>query len=520
MYSMFKTVLMETLWEQTRNKGKCRQIVRILLFADPLCSNQKECKRKMKRLTSLCIVIVLILGVLSAGCATNNPPQVNSELSEIEITDDDGNLIKMDKPAQRIISLYSAHTINLFSLGLEEEIIGVGKSDNYPPQVRKKEVFDYKSDPEKVIAASPDLVLIRPFITRSNPEFVEALKKANITVVSLYPESFAEFVTYIEKLAVVTGQEEKAQSLLDTFTNDIHEIQEITSEIEPKVRVYFESTENQYRTITPDSTPAQIIKYAGGINIATDAKGIRPGTSIASYGAERILEKAEEIDIFVAQRGAMNAGGSPHSIKIRPGFHAIKAVREDRIYNIEEKLVSSPTFRLAVGVKELARMFYPEVMDDVSKFANKEVVTRAQMAQMVVMFKHKGIFVPSSKYYKKSHRGHVYGDFTDVAFTDPAFEYIESAVLSGYMEGEEDKFYPQTNITREELASVLYMLADLEDKAGEITISDQKECSNQRQVEIILENGIMSLEDGHFKPKDAVTGEEVVECLMKLEAYQ
>ncbi len=474
----------------------------------------------MKRLSALCLCVVFILGVLFTGCVGNKSEQVNGEPAKIELTDDDGNLIKMEQPAQRIISLYSAHTINLFALGLDEQVIGVGTSDSYPPQVRDKEVFDYKSDPEKVIAANPDLVLIRPFITRSNPEFVEALKKAKINVVSLYPESFAEFVPYIEKLAVVTGQEEKAQSLLKEFTTDIQEVANLTSEIEPKVRVYFESTENQYRTITADSTPAQMVKYAGGINIAADAEGIREGTSIASYGAERILEKAEEIDVFVAQRGAMNAGGSPHAIKIRPGFHAIKAVREDRIYNIEEKLVSSPTFRLAVGVRELARMFYPEVMDELSKFANKELVTREQMAQMAVMFKHKGIFVPSSKYYQQTHNGHVYGDFTDVKFTDPAFEYIETAVLSGYMEGKEDKFYPYQNITREELASVLYMLADLEDKESQITYTDLKECSNPRQVEIILENGIMSLKGNQFKPQDPVTGQEVVECLKKLADVQ
>jgi len=93
----------------------------------------------------------------------------------------------------------------------------------------------------------------------------------------------------------------------------------------------------------------------------------------------------------------MNSGGNEHSISIRPGFHAIKAVREGRIYTIDEKFVSSPTFRFAKGVHELARMFYPELMDDLSCFADKESITRGDMAQIAVMYKHKGLFSPTSK---------------------------------------------------------------------------------------------------------------------------
>jgi iron complex transport system substrate-binding protein len=36
-------------------------------------------------------------------------------------------------PATRIISVYSAHTENLFSSGLDQEVLGVGTADIYPP---------------------------------------------------------------------------------------------------------------------------------------------------------------------------------------------------------------------------------------------------------------------------------------------------------------------------------------------------------------------------------------------------
>lgn len=471
-----------------------------------------------KKLCAITMVLLLIITI--TGCAQNS--EVKDEKldtsAKIHFTDDFGQEIDLDKPAKRIISLYSAHTENLFSLGLDEEIIGVGKSDAFPPEVRTKEIFDYRSDPEKVIAAEPDLVLIRPFINRGNPDFVEALQKANISVVSLYPEKFEDFPDYIQKLALITGKEKEAKELLDKFNSDLEEIKNKTAEIDQKVKVYFESTENEYRTITTDSMAAMAIKLAGGINIASDAKPLREGTSIASYGAEKILEKAEEIDVFVSQRGAMNSGGNEHSISTRPGFHAIKAVKEGRVYTINEKFVSSPTFRFAKGVRELARMFYPELMDDLSPYIKKQSITRGDMAKIAVLYKHKGLFSPTAKYYRKKHKGHVYGDFSDVSVDHPLFDYIETACISGYMEGDVSNFYPDKKLTRDELAQTLFMLTDLEESSNTETIKDLNKCKNQRIVSLVVDNGILDLKDGYFKPDDIVSGKEVIDALKNIKS--
>lgn len=465
----------------------------------------------------ICAIILILLFIIT-GCTNNG--EVKGEkvhtAGKIHFTDDFGQEIFLDKPAKRIISLYSAHTENLFALGLDEEIIGIGKSDAFPPQIRTREIFDYRSDPEKVIAADPDLVLIRPFINRGNPDFVEALKKANITVVSLYPEKFTDFSAYIKKLALLTGKEQEAEVLLSKFNNDLEVIKNKMAKIEPKVKVYFESTENEYRTITQDSMAARAISLAGGINIASDAEAVREGTSIASYGAEKILEKAAEIDVFVSQRGAMNSGGNEHSISIRPGFHAIKAVSEGRIYTIDEKFVSSPTFRFAKGVHELARMFYPEVMDNWSSFADKEFITRGDLAQIAVMYKHKGLFSPNSKYYKKNHSGHIYGDFLDVPVDHPLFDYIETACLTGYLDEDGENFYPDQKITRDELAQTLFMLTDLKDSSKTKTINDLSKCKNPRIVQLVVDNGLLDLKANYFKPDDIVTGEEVVKALKNI----
>lgn len=469
----------------------------------------------MKRLTASILTALLVL--TSFGCSKDAKKVQDVKKAAIEITDAEGKTIKMEKAAEKIISLYSAHTENLFSLGLDREIIGVGTSDVYPPAVKQKKVYDYKADPENIIAVKPDLVLIRPFIRKSVPDFVKALEEAGINVVSLYPEKFDEFEDYIRKLGVLTGKTEKAEELLNKFKEDMDEIHSVTKDKNPKVRVYFESTEKEYRTVTKDSMAARVIEIAGGVNIADDAVPVSETSSIASYGLEKIIEKGDKIDVYVSQSGAMNAGGNPHSISIRPGFSAIKAVKENRIYNIDEKLVSSPTFRYAKGIMELARMLYPEIFDDLSVYASEGNLTRVQLAEIAVKYKHKPIFTPSSGYYKKDKKGHVYGEFKDVLIDNKYFDYIETAVLSGYMKIDADMFEPEREVTRQELAEVLFMMEDIGSSTNKIEIKDLNKCIKQDMVQKIVDGGIMSTDSNScFNPEGSIRCKEAVDCFNRL----
>ncbi|MCD6388623.1 MAG: hypothetical protein J7L69_04355 [Desulfobulbaceae bacterium] len=47
------------------------------------------------------------------------------------------------------------------------------------------------------------------------------------------------------------------------------------------------------------------------------------------------------------------------AIRLEPGFMAIKAVREGKIYLIDEALVSRPTLRLLEGIRQIFGILYP-----------------------------------------------------------------------------------------------------------------------------------------------------------------
>lgn len=471
-------------------------------------------KNKFGKVGSVLFLLVLLL----CGCQTAESTETSVTTGVIHFVDDDGRTIDLDKPCEKIISLYSAHTENLYTLGAGEKIIGVHQTSIYPPEAAFKPIYDYNADPEKIIAAEPDLVLIRPFITGKAPDFVKAIENAGITVVSLYPETLAGFDDYIEKLALLTGTEAKAEIELAAFHQNLADIAAITDTIAVKQKVFFEATEVDLRTVTVDSMAGQAIILAGGENIAADARAVKAGSSIAAFGIERILALAEEIDVYVSQRGAMNAGGNEHAIRIRPGFETVKAIQNNRIYLINEKIISSPTFRYDKGVREMARFLYPEIFDDLSEYQNDVLATKTDLANIIVKGMHLPLYVTSSsKYYQQDHKGHIYGLFADVLWSDKDFDAIETVVQAGYVdwrkEGEKQYYDPQEPVTRETLARTIFLLGTFSYQESSVAIKDLDACQTPRIVQTLVDNGVFTLQNGAFLPDKVVSQREIIEAL-------
>jgi len=275
------------------------------------------------------------------------------------VIDNGGQAVNIVKPFIRIISLYSAHTENLCSLGAAAQLVGIDGSDELPPAAAGIPKFSYREDPEKFLAAAPDLVLVRPMIERSAPEFVGKLRRAGITVVSLQPNTVEDMFAYWRSLALLTGREPQAEEMIKSFTARLTRVQNSLKAVDParRPKVYFESIHGKMKTFAPESIGAYVLEQAGGINLAADAEQVRE-TNIAAYGKERLLSRGEEIDIYLAQQGRMNPVDLD-TIRKEPGFQAIKAVREDKIFLIEEALVSRPTLRILDGIEQLNRIFFP-----------------------------------------------------------------------------------------------------------------------------------------------------------------
>ncbi len=297
----------------------------------------------MRRSTFLA---TLILVLLLAGLA-----------QAASIIDSENHTIIFNQPFKRIISLYSAHTTNLVELGLDREIVGCSPGDHELPGCPK---VRFQDDPERLLALKPDLVLIRPMISRGYPNLVRILEKNGVRVVSLQPTEAKELFQYWQDLGTLTGREEQAKAMVATFKNRLAAITNSLRLIpkDRRKRVYFEAIHRQMKTFAPTSMAMFVLESAGGVNVATDADRMRQ-TNIAAYGKERILAKAQQIDLYLAQSGRMNPI-SVDDIVHEPGFEVIKAVREGQVFLVAEEMVSRPTMELLDGIAFVKSLLYPD----------------------------------------------------------------------------------------------------------------------------------------------------------------
>lgn len=273
------------------------------------------------------------------------------------LLDTDGRVTKVDKPFTRIISLYAAHTRNLLDMGAGGQIIATGRSDKQLPDLPR---LSFGDDLERLLALKPDLVLIRPMLSHAHPETVERLTQRGVAVVSLQPNSVEEMFRYWEALGSLSGHEAEAKAMIARFGAGLAAIARHVEQVpeSKRKRVYFESIHRRMKTFAAASMAVFVLQAAGGINIADDAVQVR-STNIAEYGKERILAKANQIDVFLAQKGRMNPVTKEMIIK-EPGFQVIKAVRQGQVFLVDEQKVSRPTMELLQGIKEIFAILHGE----------------------------------------------------------------------------------------------------------------------------------------------------------------
>lgn len=259
----------------------------------------------------------------------------------------------------RVISLYAAHTEVLLRLGARDNLVGISAQETYQgPETegwKRPPSFSVHDDVEKYLAARPDMVLLRPQHIASGSRLVETLKNSGIKVHSIQVLKAGDLYQYWRDLAKLVKREDEAERMIANFDERIsayHQASQARADSD-KPGVFVEAIHGRVKTFVPDSLPIWLVELAGGRNVAADAKPAAPGLMVADYGPERLLSRADEVDIFISQQGPMNPG-SLKQLKGRDIYRALKAFAKGQVYKIDESILSRPTPSLLEGLEQIA----------------------------------------------------------------------------------------------------------------------------------------------------------------------
>ena len=262
------------------------------------------------------------------------------------------------KPA-KIVSLAPNLTEILFTLGLEEQIVGVSNDSDYPPDAanKKKVGTFWQPSTEAIIACKPDLVVTLWF--EQQKAVADNLKRLGYRVLTLKIEKIDELLTAIHKIGTMTDRQAQAEEHIEKLRNQLNDLR-LKLGSANKVRVLWVVQVEPLRIAGRDTFINELIELAGGENAIGDTLQQYP-----PIGTEEILTCGVEVII----QSAMGTGGMADLQKDAEKFWSrwenVPAVKYDRIYVVEPDTVTRLGPRLFQGVELIARCLHPKIFEQV-----------------------------------------------------------------------------------------------------------------------------------------------------------
>lgn len=278
---------------------------------------------------------------------------IRSSFSSSIFIDEVGRKVALPTPPRRIVSLAPNITEILFALGADEETVGVTLNCNYPERVKEKaRVGNYISlDFERILSLKPDLIIATG--AGNTRETVDRLERLGIPTYVVFPKKFDDVLKSILHIGQIVHREEKARSIIQEMKERKQRVIERTDSL-PRPRVFLQIGESPLVTVGKGSFADDLIRLAGGENIAGEERQMYP-----RFGREEVLRRSPEVIII----STMNPKGDYDRVKSEWNqWKAIPAVKEGRIHLIHSDLIDRPSPRIIEGLEEMARFIHPGII--------------------------------------------------------------------------------------------------------------------------------------------------------------
>ena len=296
------------------------------------------------------LFITLLVTLLTTACGAVLPSSGN-----LTLTDGLGREVKLNGPAQHVVSMAPSNTEILFAIGAGGQVVGRDALSDFPAEA--KNVTDIGStfdalNTEQIVSLKPDLVLAAEINTA---EQVKQLEDLGLKVYYLKnPLTLEEMYGNLETVGQLTGHEKEAAALTESLKARVAAVDQKIAPISSRPNVFYEldaTDPAKPYTAGKGTFITQLIERAGGHNIAADIDGY-PQLS---------LEQVVAADPSFIILGDSAYGITPESIAARPGWENLSAVKNSKIFPFDDNLVSRPGPRLVDALEGFAKLLRPEL---------------------------------------------------------------------------------------------------------------------------------------------------------------
>lgn len=264
---------------------------------------------------------------------------------------------------QRIISLSPSITETLFALGLGDKVVAVTDYCDFPKEANQRPSIGGFLNPnlEAIIAQQADLVILPANSQRT----IKQLQQLNIPTLAVRGATLDDIKKTIYAIGQRTAHQEHAKTLLDSLESTLEFTANKTRQsARPKVMISLgnSNSSEQINTVYiagQNDFYNDLINLAGGVNVYTDSH-----LNVPSLSVEGIIQLNPDIIIDIYPE-ADDHNADLQQVRQRwQSLKHIDAVKNNRIYIIEESYATIPGPRIILLLEQFARIIHPELQWD------------------------------------------------------------------------------------------------------------------------------------------------------------
>ncbi|WP_426197610.1 cobalamin-binding protein [Massilia sp. DWR3-1-1] len=260
--------------------------------------------------------------------------------ADISVRDDDGNLITLKKPAQRIIAMAPHVTELLYAAGGGDRIVGAVSYSDYPAAAKLlPRIGDNRQvDLERVIALKPDLIVV--WLHGSSARQVDLLRKLNVPIFHSEPKKLDGIADSLIRLGQLMGTENVANAVAADVRGQFAALAQKYGKRSP-VRLFYQVWDKPLYTLSNGSIVSDAMRLCGGVNVFGALSVTAP-----VVGVEAVLQEDPEAIFGTSEK---NYGG----VNLWRQYPGMQAVKRDNLFTLDGELLNRAGPRMVPGTAAL-----------------------------------------------------------------------------------------------------------------------------------------------------------------------
>ena len=257
----------------------------------------------------------------------------------VQLTDDRGVTVALERPAERIVTLAPHLAEIAFAAGAGAKLVGASSFSRHPVEAERLPVVASfgRVDIERVVVLKPDVVL--GWRSGNSPFQVARLERLGLTVFVTEVRTTHDIARLIRQVGTLGGSAALAQERARTFEIEVRGLRQDHAQAR-SIALFLEIWHRPMLTVNGEHLISEAIGICGGRNVFAEAKTLTPHVS-----SEQLLGARPE--------AIVTGGYGSEALAAWRGLESVAAVRGGRVYVIDPDLLHVQGPRFLKGVRAL-----------------------------------------------------------------------------------------------------------------------------------------------------------------------